>query len=200
VVFESGLANGSAPAADDLKVVSSFTLTAPDGLGNSGALVLTYTNINGETRTLNLGREQLEQLGNNSQVLDTQYGKLELNGYTENADGTILIDYEYTLERAPQVSGDDSRDEIGIRLTDIDGSTDDATLSIKIVDDAPVAVNDKNQITENAVAVSGNVIGGTGASTDDQPDTMSLPMARQATWPIFRAPTVPKLPASPATT
>ncbi|PRB82896.1 VCBS domain-containing protein [Pseudomonas sp. MYb185] len=169
VVFESGLANGSAPEADDLKVESSFTLTAPDGLGNSGAVVLTYTNINGETRTLNLGREQLEQLGNSYQVLDTQYGKLELNGYTENADGTITIDYQYTLERAPQVSGDDSRDEIGIRVTDIDGSTDEATLSIKIVDDAPAARDDSNSITEDVTApVTGNVIanGSTGDVAD----------------------------------
>src|SRR5690606_26650278 len=122
-----------------------------------------------ETRTLNPGREQLEQLGNSYQVLDTQYGKLELNGYTENADGTITIDYEYTLERAPQVSGDDSRDEIGMRVTDIDGSTDEATLSIKIVDDAPAARDDSNSITEDVTApVTGNVIanGSTGDVAD----------------------------------
>src|SRR5690554_6681815 len=176
VVFESALPGGSdqSPAQADLKVESSFTINAPDGLHGSQGLVLTYTNINGESRTLNLGKKQIEQLGSNNQTVDTQYGKLVLNGHTLNADGTISIDYEYTLERAPEVGGDHVDDRINIAVRDSDAhhpsDTDSKDLVIRIIDDAPVARNDANGIDEDtAVPVTGNVIAN--GSTGDVADT-----------------------------
>ncbi|WP_455230460.1 VCBS domain-containing protein [Geopseudomonas aromaticivorans] len=176
VVFESALPGGSdqSPNQADLKVESSFTINAPDGLHGSQGLVLTYTNINGESRTLNLGKKQIEQLGSNNQTVDTQYGKLVLNGHTLNADGTISIDYEYTLERAPEVGGDHVDDRINIAVRDSDAhhpsDTDSKDLVIRIIDDAPVARNDANGIDEDtAVPVTGNVIAN--GSTGDVADT-----------------------------
>src|SRR5690554_4591268 len=176
VVFESALPGGSdqSPNQADLKVESSFTINAPDGLHGSQGLVLTYTDINGESRTLNLGKKQIEQLGSNNQTVDTQYGKLVLNGHTLNADGTISIDYEYTLERAPEVGGDHVDDRINIAVRDSDAhhpsDTDSKDLVIRIIDDAPVARNDANGIDEDtAVPVTGNVIAN--GSTGDVADT-----------------------------
>src|SRR5690606_40076285 len=114
----------------DTQVVSSFTLSALDGLAISGAITLTYTNSNGDPRTLSLSKAQVEALETTSQIVDTQYGQLELNGYTLNADGTISIDYQYTLQGAPEVSGDDTFDHIGITVTDRDGDSSAAGSKI----------------------------------------------------------------------
>lgn len=158
VVFESALAAGSAPGAADTQVVSSFTVVALDGLAAGNGVSLAYTNVNGQARTLELSKAQVEALGTQSQTIDTQYGEMVLNGSSQAADGTITINYSYTLERAPQVTGDDTSDNIEITATDRDGDTDSQTLGIKVVDDAPTAVADVNDITEDAISVTGNVV------------------------------------------
>ncbi|MDT0513189.1 MULTISPECIES: VCBS domain-containing protein, partial [unclassified Halomonas] len=162
VVFESGLADGSNPSATDTQVDSSFTLTALDGLAADGGVTLAYINVNGEARTLSLSKAQVEALATQSQTIDTQYGELVLNGYQQAVDGTITIDYNYTLERAPQVAGADTRDNIAITVTDRNGDSNSQSgnVTIKVVDDAPSAVDDANSITEDAVpnSVSGNVV------------------------------------------
>src|SRR5690554_2930786 len=148
VVFESGLADGSAPNTTNTVVQSSFTIQSLDGLATSEALTFTYTNANGDSRTLSLSKAQVETLGSAAQVVDTQYGELALNGYSQAADGTLTIDYEYTLERAPTVNAEDVTDSIQIQANDRDGDSDSATLGIKIVDDAPVADDDSANVTE----------------------------------------------------
>ncbi|ASK21746.1 VCBS domain-containing protein [Halomonas sp. N3-2A] len=53
--------------------------------------------------------------------------------------------------------------------SDRDGQTDSGDLNIKIVDDAPVAEDDTNAVTEDSTLVAtGNVIGG--GSAGDEPD------------------------------
>src|SRR5690554_2802057 len=148
VVFESGLADGSAPNTTNTVVQSSFTIQSLDGLATSEALTFTYTNANGDSRTLSLSKAQVETLGSAAQVVDTHYGELALNGYSQAADGTLTIDYEYTLERAPTVNAEDVTDSIQIQANDRDGDSDSATLGIKIVDDAPVADDDSANVTE----------------------------------------------------
>jgi T1SS-143 domain-containing protein len=171
VVFESGLIDGSNPSEPNTKVDSSFTLTVHDGLAESGALVLGYTDTNGDPQTLTLSKAEVEALGTTSQTINTQYGDLVLKGYTQNADGTLTLDYEYTLTDAPDVDGTDTLDHISITATDADGDSDTQGLSIKIVDDAPVAEDDRNEITEDTVSVSGNVRDDAGAGSGDVADT-----------------------------
>ena len=170
VVFESGLADGSAPDADDIRVESSLTLTALDGLRDTGAVTLAYTDENGDPATLELSKAQVEALGDTPQSLTTQYGELTLNGYSQTADGTITLDYSYELTTAPSENVDDLMDSITVTATDEDGSTDSGDLNIKIVDDAPTAKDDTNAVTEGA-DTSGNVIGGDGVSPGDVADT-----------------------------
>ncbi|WP_343076105.1 VCBS domain-containing protein [Halomonas elongata] len=176
VVFESGLTDGSNPNAADTRVESSFTLTALDGLQETGAVTLDYTDENGESATLSLSKAQVEALGSDSQTLTTQYGELTLNGYSQAADGTITLDYAYELTTAPDANVDELLDTVVVTATDRDGQSDSGDLNIQIVDDAPVAEDDTNSVTEgddtaSTVETSGNVLGGSGASDGDVADT-----------------------------
>jgi T1SS-143 domain-containing protein len=177
VVFESGLSNGSSPNSYDLKIDSSLTLRAFDGLDETVALRFDYTDSGGNPATLELPREQIENLASSPQTLTTEYGELILNGYTQNPDGILTIDYEYILTSAPDNSDPKHTDEhafdnISITVNDRDGGSDSATLSIKIIDDAPVAEDDTNEIDEDGVAtVTGNVMGGAGVSGGDVADS-----------------------------
>ncbi|HHX36342.1 MAG TPA: hypothetical protein GX719_13865, partial [Gammaproteobacteria bacterium] len=173
VVFESGLADGSSPGAEATKVASSFTLTALDGLAADDAVTITYDG--GE---LTLTKTQVEALGTTPQTISTPYGDLVLNGYSQDTDpssatfGTITIDYNYTLNTAPTVPGDATNDEFSIVVKDKDIDHDAGTISIKIMDDAPVAVDDVNSVAEDATApVAGNVFGSADASAGDVEDT-----------------------------
>ncbi|MFG6179464.1 DUF5801 repeats-in-toxin domain-containing protein [Halomonas sp. THAF12] len=170
VVFESGLADGSSPNAADIRVESSLTLTALDGLRDDGAVSLTYTNENGDETTLELSRDEVEALGDTPQSLTTQYGELTLNGYNQAADGTITLDYDYVLTNAPDTDAVDVTDSVTVTAIDRDGQNDSGELNIQIVDDAPTAENDTNAVTEGA-DTSGNVIGGDGVSPGDVADT-----------------------------
>ncbi|MFC0327071.1 hypothetical protein ACFFH6_15315, partial [Halomonas organivorans] len=170
------LADGSAPNADDIRVESSLTLTALDGLQEDGAVSLTYANEDGDEATLELSRAEVEALGDTPQSLTTQYGELTLNGYSQAADGTITLDYDYVLTNAPDADVDELLDSVTVTATDEDGSTDSGDLNIQIVDDAPTAADDTNSVTEGAdtasdVETSGNVLGGGDASAGDVADT-----------------------------
>jgi len=116
VVFESGLANGSSPNANDLKVNDSFTLVALDGLHTDDAVVIGYKDINGADQTLTLSKAQLEALSTTSRTVTTQYGTLELKGYTKADNGTITVAYEYTLTSAPKVDSVDTTDSFAITV------------------------------------------------------------------------------------
>ncbi|MDT0502760.1 MULTISPECIES: VCBS domain-containing protein, partial [unclassified Halomonas] len=144
VVFESGLTGGSNPNAADTQVASSFTLKALDGLAATDAVTIAYTDANGDAANLVLSKADIENLGTTNQTITTQYGELVLNGYAQAADGTITVDYEYTLTNAPAVDATDVTDSFGITAKDDGVETETATqnLDIKIVDDAPTAVDD----------------------------------------------------------
>ena len=150
VVFESGLVGGSqndtASQIDGLvKVESSFTLSALDGLADSAAITFAVT---GKADSV-LSKADVEALSTTPQTISTEYGDLVLNGYTLNADGTITIDYEYTLTSAPDnSSGNGESIDDTIKITVNDRDTDSATqdLVIRIMDDVPLATDDKNTV------------------------------------------------------
>ncbi len=168
VVFERGLSDGSAPNADDLSVVSSFTVKALDGVDGTQAVTIGYTDGSG-AQTLTLSQSDLEGLSTTAKTITTQYGTLVLDGYSQAADGTITVNYTYTLTTAPSVDSTDTMDSFLIQAKDRDGDvgagTDASrTLNIQIVDDAPTAVADVNDVTEDAgTPITGNVISGTGS-------------------------------------
>ena len=148
VVFESGLVGGSqnssnADVVDNLVMVkSSFTFSALDGLKENEAITFA---VDGKA-DITLSKEDVEALSTSSKIIPTEYGELVLNGYSQAADGTITIDYEYTLTKAPEntAAGDGSTadkftdDTIKITVNDRDTDTDSQDLVIRIMDDVPV--------------------------------------------------------------
>ncbi|MBA4502778.1 DUF5801 repeats-in-toxin domain-containing protein [Marinobacterium marinum] len=168
VVFESGLSTGSAPNPADTQVKSDFTLTAPDGLADDGALTISYTDASGVAQTEVLSKADVEALGTVGKTIATQYGELVLNGYTLGEGGEVTIAYDYVLQQAPGIEGDATQDSFTFTATDADGDNSSADLNIKIVDDAPLAKDDANRITEDEVLVTGNVIAN--GSSDDVAD------------------------------
>ncbi|TBU74781.1 hypothetical protein DNJ99_23640 [Pseudomonas daroniae] len=165
VVFESGLVHGSNPDDDDITVDASFTISALDGLAS---VTIGYTDASGDPASLVLSATQVEALGTANQTIATEYGNLVLDGYSLGTDGIITIDYTYTLVSAPQVSGTHTSDNFTITAEDADGDEESATLVIRIVDDAPLAVSDINAISEDATApVIGELIGGTAGAGQD---------------------------------
>ncbi|WP_397474298.1 cadherin-like domain-containing protein [Pusillimonas sp.] len=160
VVFESALPGGttagSPDSADDLRVESSFTIVALDGVDPTEAVAIVYTDKDGNSATRTLTQLELEGLSTTSVMLTTQYGTLVLNGFSQNTDpsspanGTITVGYTYTLTTAPDVDGDDTSDAFTIVAQDKDAApgkdSDTKTLNIKIVDDAPKARNDDAEI------------------------------------------------------
>ncbi|MGE4439316.1 MULTISPECIES: retention module-containing protein, partial [Alcaligenaceae] len=165
VVYESGLPSGSDPRPADLTAESHFTIKALDGLDDTDAVTLGYTDAGGNPATLVLSKSELEALGTESKSVDTQYGTMELHGYSQAADGTITIDYTYTLVNAPEVSGIATTDGFTVVAKDADGDTDSQNLGIRIVDDAPTAHLDVDNVAAGQfTAETGNVITGVGTA------------------------------------
>ncbi|WP_194424967.1 VCBS domain-containing protein, partial [Malaciobacter pacificus] len=161
-VNESGLADGSNPNDSDI-VDSSFTFKTLDGL-----LELV---VGGTT----LSKTQVEAItSSNTTTIDTGEGTLVLNGYSKAADGTITIDYEYTLKDNVD-STTITKDDISITVKDTDTTADTQTsiLSIAIVDDTPTATLDTNSIKEDVASVTDNVFTNDtiGADTTSTPVT-----------------------------
>ncbi|MGA0583484.1 MAG: retention module-containing protein, partial [Castellaniella sp.] len=166
-VFESGLPGGSNPDAADRVVESFFTIQAPDGLNATAALVLGYTDAAGQPATRQLTSAELTALGSTQQSIVTQYGTMELNGYSVAADGTITVQYTYTLTHAPDVAGDQVTDSLTVTAVDVDGDSSGAQpLDIVILDDAPTAHADVDSVAAGQfTAETGNVITGAGTAS-----------------------------------
>ncbi|WP_323752054.1 DUF5801 repeats-in-toxin domain-containing protein [Marinobacter sp.] len=162
VVFESGLVNGSSPNAADTQVVSTFTVTALDGVDPAEAVTVSYTDASGSAAEWMLSQAELENLSTANQSVTTEYGELLLKGFTQAADGTITVDYDYTLNNAPDVNATDTSDEFGIAVKDRDGDTDNQNLTIKIEDDAPSIENTGAVLPD--VQVSESALGTTASS------------------------------------
>jgi large repetitive protein len=107
-----------------------------------------------------------------------------------NSDGSYTFDLVGTLDHA---DGSDPNDVInlnfGVTATDSDGDTASATLTIRVLDDAPIANDDHNAFNGEDHTTSGNVItglnGGAGAA-----DTLSHDDANLVTKVAFGATTV----------
>ena len=133
-VFESHLSatrglgetDGSSPNAAALSPSGSFTISAPDGIGNlsiGGTLIINHgviTNLN--------------------TAIVTPFGTLKITAINLS---TGVVSYTYmlidnTVAHGPGNNGHNSViDTIALHLTDRDGSLADAVLTVKIVDDVP---------------------------------------------------------------
>jgi len=103
-------------------------------------------------------------------VVQGEFGTLTITGIVGD-------DYTYSYVLNDNTSGDDTQDDFTVVLTDDDGDTATATLTIDIIDDVPTARNDVDSVTEGGPEVAdGNVLTGSGGadanSTDGVADTV----------------------------
>ena len=143
-VFESSLTDGSNPNNGNV-VDSNFTLTALDGLQT---LVVAGVNVD---------VADLENSTASPISITTTAGTIVLNGYDMAADGTITVDYTYTLSDNQDHSSSTVNDDFTLVVTDTDGDTTTDVLNISIVDDVPTVIADSNSLNEDSVNVSGDV-------------------------------------------
>ncbi|EPR09122.1 hemolysin erythrocyte lysis protein [Sphingobium indicum IP26] len=144
-VFENDLPGGSSENAAALTQTGGFTLSAPDGVA-----------------TVTVGGQPIFGAGGfiGGVTIANAYGTLSITGFTPTlgADGDVIggtVSYSYVLTDNTLlhsgVNDGSLTDSFAVVVTDTDGSTDSASLDIRVVDDVPTAVNDvAGQLTENA--------------------------------------------------
>jgi large repetitive protein len=144
-VNEAGLpGRGSEPAGSDAAsnnetTAGSIVFETPDGFGS--------ITLNG-TAVTTVG-----------QVIVTPQGRLTITSITPGSVG-----YSYTL--TDNTSGDNTADVFVVVVTDSDGDTATANLTIAIIDDVPTARNDTDIVpAANYAAQTGNVITGVGTTS-----------------------------------
>ncbi|MBZ9944661.1 VCBS domain-containing protein [Mesorhizobium sp. BR1-1-13] len=135
----------------------TVNITSPDGLAS--------ITVGGRTVAL----AELQTLGSTPISIDTGEGILTLTGFVPGlAAGAVptsgTLSYSYML-KAPQSqpSATEGLDPIALTVTDAGGDSSTGTLTVRIIDDVPVAEPDAAMIAENTSAVTGNVVSGGGA-------------------------------------
>ncbi|WP_188860123.1 retention module-containing protein, partial [Marinobacterium nitratireducens] len=164
-VFENDLADGSSPNAAALTQTGSFSFSGDDGIASL------------QVGGLTLSLSALQALAGTPQSVSSPYGTLTLTGYSGDKFGGTLS-YSYTLkdnvdnDSQPGADGSGYTDSFAVKVTDEDGSTDNASLDVRIVDDVTNAVDDSASINEDAPApVTGNVL------TNDAPTGADTPVS-----------------------
>ncbi|MBM7060796.1 retention module-containing protein [Pseudomonas sp. UL073] len=137
-VYEANLGDGSAPQPSALLQNGSFSVSAPDGLAS--------VTVNGQVVFNNGTFTPL--------TLSDAVGTLKITAYDA---ASKTFSYTYQLTDNPLVSGTGVDKQFTVLATDANGSTDDATLDIRIVDDAPKAEDDKPACIDIKTAPTVNV-------------------------------------------
>ncbi|MBD9559078.1 S-layer family protein [Ensifer sp. ENS03] len=154
-VYEKNLSDGSSPNVAALTQTGSFSVTTPDGLAG--------LKING-TSVVTGGAYAV------GTTVDTALGLLTITGYTPTTvNGTVTgatFTYSYLLQDnslAHTAAGADSGvfDNFVVAVTDEDGSTSNATLNIRIVDDVPTVQSISSAYMGNGTGALEGVINAT---------------------------------------
>ncbi|VTU22034.1 cadherin-like domain-containing protein [Variovorax sp. RA8] len=130
---------------------STFAISAADGLSSIG--------INGTTLTL----AQLQAATPGAPLtITTAEGVLNITGFTPTGTAGGLttagdVSYTYTLLQRQDHSGGEVTDPFALTVIDRDGDVANGTLTVLIVDDAPLAASDANSVDEDAGT---NTVGG----------------------------------------
>ncbi|WP_119303265.1 DUF5801 repeats-in-toxin domain-containing protein [Dongia deserti] len=143
VVDEEALSDGTNPGSNAEFGTGNFKISAPDGVGD-----LKISDGNDTITIINNGVFQAGQFIGSSDLGN----KLEITGYDS---GTGVVTYKYTLldnENHPNANGQNSLfDDFTVKVTDKDGDSATGTLSVKIIDDVPVA----NALSKSILADTG---------------------------------------------
>ncbi|WP_046863564.1 DUF5801 repeats-in-toxin domain-containing protein [Microvirga massiliensis] len=161
-VREANLADGSAPDAAALTQTGFFTISTPDGLAD-----------------LTVGGKAVISGGVFTPTsVDTQYGRLTFTGFDA---ATGRVSYSYELVSPANVDASEVFDNIAVTLTDIDGDTATDVLSIRVIDDAPDARDDVDEVAAGDLGpATGNVITGMDGAAGDANTTDGVKDAQGA--------------------
>jgi VCBS repeat-containing protein len=143
----------------DFHGIDTFTYTISDGLGGSdtATVTVTVTNVN-DTPNANADFEWTdEDLAVDVAVLDNDFGlgdtPYSVTIETQAASGLASVNLDGTIHYAPAPDANGTF-EFSYRVTDVDGETDTATVSVDVfpVDDLPAA-NDDAPATDEDVPI-----------------------------------------------
>ncbi|WP_275546138.1 retention module-containing protein [Pseudomonas sp. Marseille-Q0931] len=144
IVDEQHLASGSAPDSDALTHSGTFTIEAPGGIASlqvGDAPAFTFDQLQGASASSPL-------------LIESAAGVLKITGF-DDTSGADTVRYEYTLENAVAHPGEQGRntvtDQFGIVVTDRNGDSATGTLDVTIIDDVPVAKDNKVCIEVNGL-------------------------------------------------
>ncbi|WP_265102620.1 VCBS domain-containing protein [Acinetobacter johnsonii] len=158
-VYEQGLTDTSGSN----KETGSITIGAGDGVK--------YVTV-GDTNIL---LTDLENASTTPIIINTPHGKIIITDYTPNGQefngvstgGTITYEYELDQPVTNDASHTDNfLEEVGISVTDQSNIVSSGSLVISIIDDAPLAKNDIDNVAANQFTPeTGNVLTGVGTSS-----------------------------------
>ena len=142
-VDEADLPDGSSPNAGALTQTGSFTINAPDGVDTVVIAGVTVVDNGVLTGTL---------------VVTTPIGKLTVTNF-DAATGVVSYSYVLTDNTTlhPLAGTDSLLSSFQVIVTDTDGSTDTASLDIKVIDDVPTASNEASQNVAEGATVTGTL-------------------------------------------
>ncbi|MBB3808176.1 cadherin-like domain-containing protein [Pseudochelatococcus contaminans] len=187
-VEERGLPDGSDPASGTDVTGGTIDITAPNGISG--------ISVGGR----DISPAELAALGTQPIVITTPSGTLTLTGFTPTGgpagsptSGTLTYTYQLDGSVSRPAGGGEVTDPISLTVTDTFNGSSDGTLTIRIVDDGPLAQNDSAAIDKGAAsnAITGNVtpndvagadgfgpggaVTGIGFDHDGDPSTPALP-------------------------
>ena len=173
----------------DAQDVFTYTVRDADGDLTHSTLTINVANVNLTpapiSKTVNeSGLAGGSTAGTGHTVTDTVNLPSEVkavpvtNGSTQYGTFSIDEDGHYTYTLTKPSNGDNVEDTFSYTTKDAQGNSTTNTVTITIIDDAPVAKPDTNSITEDSVPnpVSGNVLTG-GVSSGDTADTQGADKA-----------------------
>ncbi|WP_415911976.1 retention module-containing protein [Neptuniibacter sp. QD37_11] len=96
-------------------------------------------------------------------VITTDIG--ELTVYTDDFNGRLAGDYDYELTSTTD-EGVNDIDQFAYTVTNVNGAEASTNLTIRVIDDVPVAVNDSDAVIDTSVVVEGNVLSNDYLSVD----------------------------------
>ncbi|TBU96311.1 hypothetical protein DNK44_03920, partial [Pseudomonas dryadis] len=143
IVHEKGLANGSEPDSGEQIAHSTFTLGV---IGDLQGI---------EVGGIGIDLQQLLDSATTPIAIPTALGLLQINGY---AAATGEVSYTYTLHTpvandSVQIA-DSAREDVAIRIIMTAGDSRSTTLTVAIIDDVPVAVDQQAvELDEGGVTV-----------------------------------------------
>ncbi|MCF6298829.1 MAG: retention module-containing protein, partial [Thiomicrorhabdus sp.] len=175
---------------DGLPVVIDCDESVVEGLGNTVTGVFGVQAQAGVDSITVGGVNIMNATVSSPVVIQGSEGDLTITGYNPQT-GEVSYSYTIDTDTSDHSAGDNSvQDTFEVVVTDLAGQTVVDYHDIQILDTAPTAVNDVNNITEDDFSVAGNVIGGNSGQGVDVIGTDPTVVSSVSGTPVTATPAV----------